>query len=375
MIDMSHRLMEMLDSPQIVLTELTGTPVIYGSGGTGRKVCQTLKARGITPSAFIDRYARDGENVEGIPVYPPDNAFTSKNSTVIIGVFNREKDAYSPEIIAFLKELGYNEVMDFETFFQGCQTGLPESIFWLTRPEFYLNHRTAIKAACDIWADSRSREIYIAQMLHRLGHKFTILPQPDIGDMQYDPEDVPLLSAPYNFIDIGAYDGDTLELLYRRNKILNKVVCFEPDMQSFRKLTERVSQNGPFARETYLIPAGAGEQCNMLAFTADGTEAANISANGSVSVPVVAVDSVLQGFEPNYIKLDVEGYEESALKGIRNTIEKYHPMLAVSIYHRPQDLFSLPQMLREWNWNVDLYLRMYGSHCFDTVLYVIPKES
>lgn len=375
MIDMSHRLMEMLDAPQILLPELTGAPVIYGSGGIGRKVCQMLKARGITPSAFIDRRACGGEDVEGIPVYPPDTVFTDKNCTVIIGVFNREKDAYSPKILAFLKELGYNSVMDFETFFQEYQVGLPESIFWLTKPDFYLNHRTEIEAVCGMWADSRSHEIYVAQILHRLGHKSTILPQPDWGDMQYDPEDVPLLSAPYNFIDIGAYDGDTLELLRRRNKILNKVVCFEPDMQSFRKLTERVSQHGPFARETYLVPAGVGEQCMTLSFTADGTEAASISTAGAVSIPVVAVDFVLQGVEPNYIKLDVEGYEESALKGLRRTVEKYHPMLAVSVYHRPQDLFLLPQMLREWNWHVDLYLRMHGSHCFDTVLYAIPKEN
>jgi FkbM family methyltransferase len=212
-------------------------------------------------------------------------------------------------------------------------------------------------------------------MLHRMGEGFAILPQPDWGDSQYDPEDVPLLPSPYNFMDVGAYDGDTLESLRRRNKVLNKVVCFEPDMRNFRKLAERVYKNGPFAREIQLIPAAVGDGCQTLTFTADGTEAASVSASGSVSVPAVSIDSAIYGFEPNYIKLDIEGHEESALKGLRRTFEKYRPMLAVSAYHRPQDLYLLPLMLRRWDLDVDFYLRMHGSHCFDTVLYIIPRET
>ncbi|MFA6294287.1 MAG: FkbM family methyltransferase, partial [Victivallales bacterium] len=314
---MIHRLMGMLDSPRTAQSKLNAAPIIYGIGNTGRKIHQALKVQGITPAAFIDRSARAGQDLEGIPVYLPDTPLTDRKSPVIIGVFNRDKDAYTPAIAEHLNELGYLSVIDFETFFQKHHTGLPESIFWLARPEFHLSHSTEIKDACDIWADPRSREIYITQMLHRMGEVFTILPEPDWGDAQYDPEDVPLLPAPYNFMDIGAYDGDTLESLRRRNKVLNKVVCFEPDMRNFRKLAERVSRNGPFAREIQLIPAAVGDVCQTLNFTADGTEAASFSAAGSVSVPAVSIDSVSYGFEPNYIKLDIEGHEESALKGLR----------------------------------------------------------
>ena len=89
---------------------------------------------------------------------------------------------------------------------------------------------------------------------------------------------------------------------------------------------------------------------------------------------MVSLDEILFGFHPNYIKFDVEGFEEEALCGMKKTILDNRPMLAVSVYHRPEDIFSLPLLLSSWNYPADFYLRMHMEHTFDTVLYVIPQR-
>ena len=58
-------------------------------------------------------------------------------------------------------------------------------------------------------------------------------------------------------------------------------------------------------------------------------------------------DEVLAGEPVDYIKYDVEGSEREALEGTSQTIERCRPLLAVSLYHRVEDLWRIPLALHE----------------------------
>jgi hypothetical protein len=70
--------------------------------------------------------------------------------------------------------------------------------------------------------------------------------------------------------------------------------------------------------------------------------------------------------------MDIEGAELEALKGARETIEKYHPGLAISVYHKPEDIWVIPQWINEIG-GYDFYLRPHAHSTFDTVCYAIPR--
>ena len=88
---------------------------------------------------------------------------------------------------------------------------------------------------------------------------------------------------------------------------------------------------------------------------------------------VVPVSDIVINADPNYVKLDVEGNELQALEGLSPLLRRSRPTLAISAYHRPADLWQLPQFVRALDLDYSLHLRQYGHQGYDTVLYAVPQ--
>jgi hypothetical protein len=50
---------------------------------------------------------------------------------------------------------------------------------------------------------------------------------------------------------------------------------------------------------------------------------------------------------PDFIKMDLEGHEILALAGARETIKACRPKLAIALYHKLEDYWDLPLMLKQ----------------------------
>lgn len=87
-----------------------------------------------------------------------------------------------------------------------------------------------------------------------------------------------------------------------------------------------------------------------------------------VKVPVTTLDEFLQGQKATFIKFEIEGSEVDALNGAIDTIKKYKPKLALSIYHRPQDLELILQYVLDLNLGYKIALRAHNPNCPDAIV-------
>ncbi len=69
-------------------------------------------------------------------------------------------------------------------------------------------------------------------------------------------------------------------------------------------------------------------------------------AKNSIRVPVTTIDTATNR-EATFIKLEIEGAELQALNGAKETIARNRPKMAISIYHKPEDLETLLDFVLE----------------------------
>jgi FkbM family methyltransferase len=128
-----------------------------------------------------------------------------------------------------------------------------------------------------------------------------------------------------------------------------------------------------------IYPKGVWDKDDFLTLSVDPQNSAADSvvmrsgtAQEGPRVPLTTIDKIvgeLQLERVDYIKMDIEGAEQNALKGARSTLAKFHPRLALSAYHRPDDPEKLPQLVRE-GWSG---YRMECGPCAGTPTQVRPE--
>lgn len=77
------------------------------------------------------------------------------------------------------------------------------------------------------------------------------------------------------------------------------------------------------------------------------------------------------GTAVHFIKMDIEGAEAEALAGAAGTIARYGPKLAISVYHKPDDLYKIPRLIRRIRPDYRFYLDCYTTVGYEVVLYAV----
>ena len=183
------------------------------------------------------------------------------------------------------------------------------------------------------------------------------------------------------FVDCGALDLKTSEkFLIWSDRECNRIIAFEPDPRSIDQyITKALERNQLLSDTVKVINKGVwnSEQELVFELTPDHASSHTIQEKGiAVSeknkqekLQVTSIDEVMNGEEVTFIKMDIEGAELEALKGARETIKKWHPTLAISAYHKPQDVLELPEYIKSIEPGYKMYLRPYHEDHTELVLY------
>ncbi|OON96595.1 MAG: hypothetical protein ATN32_06265 [Candidatus Epulonipiscium fishelsonii] len=177
------------------------------------------------------------------------------------------------------------------------------------------------------------------------------------------------LSQDEIFVDLGAlYGGTSIEFARRTNYTYKQIYIFEPDSLSYERTKNNITKAD--LKNVEIFNIGGWSKKDTLSFNNTGVGRSKISDNGTSKVEVDSLDNVLGDTPVTFIKMDIEGAELEALIGAKEIIQKYKPHLAISVYHKPEDIFEIPLYIKKLVPEYKLYIRHYGlNDKIDTVLH------
>ena len=229
--------------------------------------------------------------------------------------------------------------------------------------DFYNNHYEEITKAYASLEDEFSKNLYASLLHFKLSGKLKYL----LSFTSTKGEIYSLLKEKEiaSILDGGAYNGDTAKDFLLEFDSIRKIIAVEPDPKTYKRLlrfVEKAHTEG-LSRNAEIFPVGAALSATDDALYLNSSANRNTSLNGasyehtSVLVPVRRIDTLLEGSPVDFIKLDVEGEEQNALYGAEGTIDKYSPVLLISLYHASEDIFSITNYMKSRFPHYRLYLR------------------
>lgn len=238
---------------------------------------------------------------------------------------------------------------------------------------YYIRNIEYIEKAEELFSDSESKYIYRDMISFRLSgeprYLSRVMPPRKIYSSLINEGCV------HNVIDCGAYKGDSAaDILASLSP--ETIYAMEPDPKTFIKLSSYADS----VSECKIIPMNyaAGIDSKAVEFNSSGSRGSGtegMNKRGKTStVQIRSIDS-LELENIDLIKFDVEGDEFDAINGALKTMKKFRPALSISVYHRSEDIFKIPLLIKELCPDYYFYLRRVPCiPAWDISLIAVPEN-
>lgn len=332
---------------------------IYGMGDGAVKIMSVFEQYGIkTKGVFAsDDFVR-GHSFAGFKVMKLSEVEELEEDFAVVLAFA----AGYEELVARIKEISRKHTL--------YVPDVPVIGTGLFTYDYCVEHAEEIEKVYSILADDHSRKVYSSILNFKISGDIKYLENITSTRLEIY-RDIIKPNLNEHYVDLGAYNGDTInELLEITKNRYVRVYGVEPDRKNFRKLTRfaegkkniEIFNNAAWCIDTKLPFASKAGRQSSLAFM------------GENYIEGRSVDSILDGREATLIKMDVEGAEREALWGCCSTISRYNPRLMVALYHRNDDIFELPLLVNSLNSRYKLYIRhQLYIPAWETNLYAVPR--
>lgn len=179
------------------------------------------------------------------------------------------------------------------------------------------------------------------------------------------------------FIDVGGYVGDSTLMFRKYNP--GKIYSFELSEQNRKIMQNVLDLNHVDPSEYEIVPCGLGPENTVLNYTDTGGGCVTSSGKGDSQCQMVTLDSFAseKDLKVGVIKMDIEGFELSALKGMLQTIQKHRPVLSFAIYHNPEQFFETKPLLDQYVKNYYYSIRQlvpFNGMLDEVTLVAYPQE-
>lgn len=174
--------------------------------------------------------------------------------------------------------------------------------------------------------------------------------------------------------DCGGCLGDTAVAFAASVGVTGKVVTFEPLPQYQRIIQANVDRNPQLSPVIELCGAAVSKRSSSAVSYHVSGPGSHILPGGAATVSTTSIGEFVRSSglkRVDFIKMDIEGEEQNALRGAAETISNMRPKLAISAYHGTEALWQIPLLIKRLNPDYHLFLDHYTNHSEETVVYAI----
>ena len=190
---------------------------------------------------------------------------------------------------------------------------------------------------------------------------------------RFDRGGVRIMAEPGDYvIDGGGCFGDTALAFAADIGASGRVYTFDPILKHCEIMREAFQMNPQLASRISVFDVGLSDTNTERDAAHSGPQSINPGARLEEGLPTRTIDSLVDSGEIERIdllKMDIEGSELGALQGGEKALRRWRPRLAISLYHRPEDLFSIPLWLGSLECGYRFFLNHHSIHHEETVLY------
>lgn len=337
-----HRLLRTM---QTLAVSKTPCAIFFAPGipNNARQVVNSFKVNGLNLNCVCvlsGEHKKFFQSVEGESLVAAEEFANLPDKPKFIFVLDRH---FGPAFMDYFKAFGTDMIF------------LPDVNAAENQYNLYIKHLPELYEVHEMLADDESKKIFRAAITGRI----TRVMQDFIFTSEYEyflngflPKEGDVA------IDGGAYDGDTAIDFIRQGA---KVYAFEMDAKNYKNCIEPAKNFG-FTIENLGLSNQAGEAY----YSAGGVGSRKlVDGTGGAVGHFIDLDSYVEQKNlprVDYIKLDIEGSELDALHGAAKTITRWKPKMAICVYHKPEDLWTLPKYIKSLCSDYEFQFR---HHCCD----------
>ncbi len=260
----------------------------------------------------------------------------------------------------FFPRINFDDIIEIVDENPFSYSGLPEHILGIPLNIFDIRwiglpHAIPIKIICcreDLFLLNRYRQYLIRR------NSFDIFLSP--GDI---------------VLDCGACIGDVSLIFAGLVGIRGEVHTFDPVPLHGRYCRLQASLNPSLAHVFHVNDLAVGDR--MCVKSGDKSDSDIIEPSGlainqytSTSLDEYANSKLSR---VDFIKMDIEGAEMDAIDGASKIIREFKPRLAISVYHKPDDLWEIPIKLKSINPGYELYFGHHSPVLWESVIYAVQR--
>ncbi len=313
--------------------------VLYGTGNGADKVIDRLNADKTKISGiFASDGFKKGKIFRGFTVSAYSELAEKYPDMVIVMCFGSSRI----EVMDTVKRL-----MEKHTVFVADVPVYGDNIFDLA---FARENAEKIRKVYSLLNDELSKKVFENTILFKLTGKPHYLFE--IETSRSEVFSLLGLNDSENFLDLGAYNGDTVIEFAQNVKDYSSITALEPDSRNFRKLCE----NTGLLKNILCINGAAGEFCGKSSISSQHGRGVSLGA-GNTEINTFSIDALGKKSPPTFIKIDVEGAEASVIDGGKSTISAFNPKMQIAVYHRSEDIFEIPLKIHKLCPSYKIFMR------------------